>query len=70
MSPLAGGGADDTEAPLLPSPAAGRVPSSGGAAPRRNWFAFLCAALASMTSVLTGYSTLILALSGCIHVSL
>jgi len=57
MSPLAGGGADDTEAPLLPSPAAGRVPSSGGAAPRRNWFAFLCAALASMTTMLHGYST-------------
>ena len=58
MASHAGGGAaDETEAPLLPSPAA-RVPSARGDAPRRNRFAFLCATLASMTTMLHGYSTL------------
>ncbi|RLM58749.1 polyol transporter 5-like [Panicum miliaceum] len=49
MAQPAGGCADATEAPLLPSPAA-------GAAPRRNGFAFLCATLASMTTMLHGYN--------------
>ena len=49
----------DAEAPLPAKPAA-----------KRNKYPFFCAVLASMTSVLTGYSTLILALSGGIHVSL
>ncbi|CAL4979276.1 unnamed protein product [Urochloa decumbens] len=43
----AGGGADGgTDAPLLPSPAP----------PRRNRFAFVCATLASMTTMLHGYN--------------
>ena len=54
------------EAPLLAKPDAA-VPAP---ASKRNKYPFFCAVLASMTSVLTGYSTLILALSGCIHVSL
>jgi hypothetical protein len=40
-----------TAAPLLPSAAV--VPGT----PHRNRFAFLCATLASMTTILMGYST-------------
>ncbi|TKW01989.1 hypothetical protein SEVIR_8G215000v4 [Setaria viridis] len=56
MAPHAGGGADGTEMPLLPSRAAG-TPAGGGAAPRRrSRFAFVCATLASMTTMLHGYN--------------
>jgi len=40
-------------APLLPSTAVEPAP----APPRRNMFAFVCATLASMTTILMGYST-------------
>jgi hypothetical protein len=43
--------ADATETPLLPSSAA-----AGTEAPRRNMFAFFCSTLASMTTILMGYS--------------
>ena len=49
---MARGGASAAATPLLPS-AAG-APGT----PRRNRFAFLCATLASMTTMLHGYSTL------------
>ncbi|CAO2149859.1 unnamed protein product [Urochloa humidicola] len=51
MAQQAGGAADgtDTEVPLLTSPAAGTPP-------RRNRFAFVCATLASMTTMLHGYN--------------
>ncbi|KAL6907790.1 hypothetical protein ACP4OV_001960 [Aristida adscensionis] len=42
------GGADDAQVPLLPPPAP--------APPRRNTFAFVCATLASMTTILMGYN--------------
>jgi hypothetical protein len=58
-------GADGTEMPLLlPSPASGTTTPAGGggtAPPRRRnrfAFAFVCATLASMTTMLHGYSTL------------
>ena len=62
----------DAEAPLLAKPDTAAPAPAPAPAPavKRNKYPFFCAALASMTSVLTGYSTLILALSGCIHVSL
>jgi len=41
-------------APLLPSAAVEPAPA---APPRRNMFAFVCATLASMTTILMGYST-------------
>jgi hypothetical protein len=44
------GAADVIAEPLLPSPAVEMVP-------RRNMFAFICATLASMTTILMGYST-------------
>ena len=43
-----GGATDVIAAPLLPS---------SEAPPRRNMFAFVCATLASMTTILMGYST-------------
>lgn len=48
--------APDVEAPLL---AASSKPATAAAAslPRRNKYPFFCAVLASMTSVLMGYST-------------
>ncbi|XP_066338490.1 polyol transporter 5-like [Miscanthus floridulus] len=52
MAQAAGG----TEAPLLPSSAAGTPPPPPAGAPRRNWFAFVCATLASMTTMLHGYN--------------
>ncbi|KXG28998.1 polyol transporter 5 isoform X2 [Sorghum bicolor] len=45
-----------TEAPLLPSSAAGTPPPPAAGAPRRNWFAFVCATLASMTTMLHAYN--------------
>ncbi|CAN6363536.1 unnamed protein product [Urochloa humidicola] len=52
------GGADGgTEAvPLLPSSAAGTMRAEGGGAPRPNRFAFVCATLASMTTMLHSYN--------------
>ena len=47
------GTADVTAEPLLPSSAVEAEP----APPRRNMFAFVCATLASMTTMLHGYST-------------
>ncbi|CAN6373528.1 unnamed protein product [Urochloa humidicola] len=53
MAQYAARGSDgDTAAPLLPSPAV----APGGGAPRRNRFAFVCATLASMTTILHGYN--------------
>ncbi|OQU83896.1 polyol transporter 5 [Sorghum bicolor] len=52
MAQAAVGSADGTEAPLLPSSAAETPPP----APRRNWFAFACATLASVTTMLNGYN--------------
>lgn len=54
----AAGTADATdEAPLLlASSAAGSTPSPPGSAPRRNRFAFVCATLASVTTMLHGYN--------------
>ena len=43
--------AGDATAPLLSSPA------KPGDEPRRNMYAFGCATLASMTTILMGYST-------------
>ncbi|CAL4990073.1 unnamed protein product [Urochloa decumbens] len=53
-----GSAADGTEAPLLPSSVAPgtTMPAGGGAAPRRNRFAFVCATLASMTTMLHSYN--------------
>jgi hypothetical protein len=63
----------DAEAPLLAKPDA-TAPAPAPAV-KRNKYPFFCAVLASMTSVLTGYSTRILArwithLHLCIYVSL
>ncbi|CAL4983048.1 unnamed protein product [Urochloa decumbens] len=54
MALQAGGSSADggTEAPLLPSSAA----AAGGCAPRRNRFPFVCATLASMTTMLHSYN--------------
>jgi hypothetical protein len=57
MAQAAVGSADGTEAPLLPSSAAGTPPPQPAGAPRWNWFAFVCATLASVTTMLNGYST-------------
>ncbi|CAL4986366.1 unnamed protein product [Urochloa decumbens] len=55
MAQQAGGGADGgTEVPLLLSPAPGTTPTP--TPPRRNRFAFVCATLASMTTMLHGYN--------------
>jgi hypothetical protein len=45
--------ADETAAPLLHS----TTLTADDASPRRNRFAFVCATLASMTTILMGYST-------------
>ena len=52
--------ADATEAPLLLS---SPTPPPPAGAPRRNWFAFICATLASVTTMLHGYSTYVVAAS-------
>ncbi|CAO2150940.1 unnamed protein product [Urochloa humidicola] len=54
MALQAGGSADGTEVPLLPSPAAATTAAGDGVA-RRNRFAFVCATLASMTTMLHSY---------------
>ncbi|CAL4979274.1 unnamed protein product [Urochloa decumbens] len=53
-----GSAADGTEAPLLSTSAAPgtTMPAGGGTAPRRNRFAFVCATLASMTTMLHSYN--------------
>ncbi|CAO2146504.1 unnamed protein product [Urochloa humidicola] len=52
-----GGSADGTEVPLLSSLAAAKMPAGGGGGvPRRNRFAFVCATLASMTTMLHSYN--------------
>ncbi|CAO2142503.1 unnamed protein product [Urochloa humidicola] len=56
MALQAGGSADGTEVPLLSSSAAAKMPAGGGGAPRRNRFAFVCATLASMTTMLHSYN--------------
>ncbi|AQK48858.1 Polyol transporter 5 [Zea mays] len=55
MAQAAVGSNDGTEAPLLPSSAGGPTPPPAGA-PRRNRFAFVCATLASVTTMLHGYN--------------
>ncbi|CAO2142504.1 unnamed protein product [Urochloa humidicola] len=55
MALQAGGSADGTEVPLLPSSAAATT-AAGDGAPRRNRFAFVCATLASMTTMLHSYN--------------
>jgi hypothetical protein len=50
----------DTEEPLLDKPDDATAPAAAAAAAapvKRNRYPFFCAVLASMTSVLTGYST-------------
>ncbi|CAL4983051.1 unnamed protein product [Urochloa decumbens] len=44
------------EVPLLFPSSAARLPAGGGGAPRRNRFAFVCATLASMTTMLHSYN--------------
>ncbi|CAN6373180.1 unnamed protein product [Urochloa humidicola] len=57
LQAAAGGSADGTEVPLLhSSAAAAKIPAGGGGAPRRNRFAFVCATLASMTTMLHSYN--------------
>ncbi|CAO2150941.1 unnamed protein product [Urochloa humidicola] len=57
LQAAAGGTADGTEVPLLPSSAAAaKIPAGGGSASRRNRFAFVCATLASMTTMLHSYN--------------
>jgi len=47
----------DAEAPLLGKPDAASPPATPPPPPKRNKYPFFCAVLASMTSVLMGYST-------------
>ncbi|CAL4979273.1 unnamed protein product [Urochloa decumbens] len=48
--------ADGMEVPLLFPSSAARLPAGGGGTPRRNRFAFVCATLASMTTMLHSYN--------------
>jgi hypothetical protein len=55
------GAADAIAEPLLPSSTVAVEPPP----PHRNMFAFVCATLASMTTILMGYSTLAATLLTC-----
>ena len=59
MAQAVGSADATTEAPLLLSSTLGTPPPllAGARAPRRNRFAFVCATLASVTTMLNGYST-------------
>ena len=57
MAQAVGSADATTEAPLLLSSTEGTPPPLLAGAPRRNGFAFVCATLASVTTMLHGYST-------------